>query len=105
MYRYHLQGTQAVKSPSFSPTTEHVSSLLSPFRLIEEIKGNLNLWSICYYSVQNRQFYRLQRKDSGLLPSEFPTKIPYAFLFPMRVICAAHLILLYLIILITLGED
>jgi hypothetical protein len=43
---------------------------------------------------------------SGLLPSGFRTKILYAFLFsPIRATYPAHLILLDLIILITLGEQ
>jgi hypothetical protein len=42
--------------------------------------------------------------SSGPDPSDFPTNILYAFLFPVRAICSAHLILLDLIILIMLGE-
>jgi hypothetical protein len=43
---------------------------------------------------------------SGLFPSGFPTKILYAFLFSLiRATCLAHLILLYLIILIIFGEQ
>lgn len=34
---------------------------------------------------------------SGLLPSCFPTKIPYVFLFPIHATCPAHLVLLGLI--------
>jgi hypothetical protein len=43
---------------------------------------------------------------SGLLPSGFPIKILYAFLFsPIRATCPAHRTLLDLIILIILGEE
>jgi hypothetical protein len=43
---------------------------------------------------------------SDLFPSDFRTNNLYAFLFsPIRATCAAHLIFLYLIILIILGEE
>ena len=43
---------------------------------------------------------------SGLLPSGFPTKIPYTPLSsPIRATCHAHLILLYFITRTILGEE
>jgi hypothetical protein len=42
---------------------------------------------------------------SGLLPSRFPTHILYLFLFSIRATCPAHIFLLAVIILITLGEQ
>jgi hypothetical protein len=43
---------------------------------------------------------------SGLFPSGFPTNILYAFRFsPIRSTCAAHLIILDVIILVILGEE
>jgi hypothetical protein len=42
--------------------------------------------------------------SNGLFPSGFRTSILYAFLFShIRDTCSAHLILLYLIVLITVG--
>jgi hypothetical protein len=42
----------------------------------------------------------------GFFPFGVPTNVLYAFLFsPIRATCLAHLILLYLIILIILGEE
>jgi hypothetical protein len=42
-----------------------------------------------------------QTRDSGLLPSGFPTNILYGFLFsPIRATCPAYLILIDLLILI-----
>jgi hypothetical protein len=42
---------------------------------------------------------------SGLLPSGFPTKILYAFIFPMRATCPAYSIILDLTTLIIFGES
>jgi hypothetical protein len=42
---------------------------------------------------------------SGLFSTGFPTNNLYAFLFPFHATCPAHLILLYLIILIILGVE
>jgi hypothetical protein len=50
--------------------------------------------------------YRRLAPPSGLFPSGFLTSYLYTFLFsPIHTICPAHLILLYFIILITIGED
>jgi hypothetical protein len=49
--------------------------------------------------------YLLLCLPSSLFPSDFPTSILYASIFPIHATCSAHLILLDLIILIILGEE
>jgi hypothetical protein len=50
--------------------------------------------------------YLRLRLPSSLFPSGFPTNILHAFFFaPIRVTCSAHLILIYLIIIINLTKS
>jgi hypothetical protein len=66
------------------------------FHSISSHPGTLRSILILYYNL----FVGIL---SGLFPSDFPTKIPYAFLFPMCATCPVHVILLDLIVLIIFG--
>jgi len=52
-----------------------------------------------------KSFHLLQGLQRGLLPSDFPTQILYAFLIsPMRATCRTHVIFLDFVTIIIFGE-
>jgi hypothetical protein len=82
---------------SQEPSTVPILSQINPVHTIPSYLSRIHLNIVHPPTSWSSQWF---------LPSGFPTNILYAFLFPpIRVTCPAHLILLYLIILIILGEE
>jgi hypothetical protein len=83
------------QEPSNGPYPEPDRS--SPYHPI------LSYLSKIYFNIVHPLIFGL---PSGLFPSDFPTNILYAFFVsPFRATCAAHLILLDLIILIMFDDE